>query len=124
LSIAHYADEVINYLHDNGFEYAEPDAKGGTFPGGILMDLGGGQRVAFFLPSEDHREAVKSLEAYLDEVYPGRHQIDLPAVKADYGRILRAHVRVDAASSYDDAPRPASRPHDDHLPVLADGAAA
>jgi hypothetical protein len=92
LSIAAYAVQVVNFLHDQGFEYAEPDAKGGTFPGGILMDLGGGQRVAFFLPTDDIESSRKSLAGYLDDVYPSGHNLD--NVSRTGGGLLMAHVRL------------------------------
>lgn len=92
MTIAAYAVQVLNYLHDNGFEYAEPDAKGGTFPGGILMDLGGGQRVAFFLPTDDVDTARKSLGGYLEEVYPAGHTLK-PHHKT-YNGLIMAHVHL------------------------------
>lgn len=94
MSIAAYAEQVITYLHDNGFEFAEPDPRGGTFPGGILMDLGGGQRVAFFLPTDDLDVAIRALRGYLDDVYPVGH--DLSRLVRD-GGLLSVYVYLNEA---------------------------
>lgn len=103
MSIAAYAEQVIGYLQDNGFEYAEPDRKGGTFPGGILMDLGGGQRVAFFMPGAEIEEAVRSLKGYLEDVYPAGHRLAPMSVRA--GNITRLHVYVEDGLYFDEPER-------------------
>lgn len=77
MSISGLAAQVQSFLWDRGFEYAAPDARGGTFDGGILMDLGGYQRMAFFMPTdaEGTDAAEKSLVVYLEDIYPGKHDV-------------------------------------------------
>jgi hypothetical protein len=72
VSLQNYADRIVNYLHDQGYTYAVPDARGGRFKGGILMDVGAGERVAFLLPTDNYEVPLRSLRGYLDDLYPGR----------------------------------------------------
>lgn len=75
MSIANYATHVIAYIQRNHGGAAQPDPRGNTFLGGILMDLGDGKRVAFLLPSDDMIAARRSLVGHLEDIYPAGHQI-------------------------------------------------
>jgi hypothetical protein len=96
LSIADYAQQVLDYLYDNGFEYADQDHRGPTFPGGILMDLGGGQKVAFLLPTHDLDAAVTNLRGHLETIYPQGSTLDPTGPVREQG-IIRLHVRLNVA---------------------------
>lgn len=75
MSLQNYSDRIVNYLHDQGYTYAAPDPRGGMFKGGIIMDVGGGERVAFLLPTENLDIPMRSLRGYLDDTYPGREWV-------------------------------------------------
>lgn len=95
MSIADYAQRVLDYLYENGFEYADQDPRGPVFQGGILMDVGDGQKVAFLLPADDIGPALRSLHAHLEDIYPSGHTLSA-AVKD--GGITRVHVRLNEST--------------------------
>ena len=94
MSLENYADRIVNYLHDQGYHYAAPDPRGGLFKGGILMDVGTGDRVAFLLPTDNVEIPLRNLRAYLDDLYPGR---DWVVDQPDYGGGVTT-VKVSAPS--------------------------
>jgi hypothetical protein len=74
LSIETYGARCREFLAQYGFQ-SEPDPRGPTFDGGILVDLGEGVRVAFFMPHRDLDEAVDSLRGHLENIYPSGYQL-------------------------------------------------
>lgn len=96
MSIALYAQQVLDYLYDNGFEYADQDPRGPVFSGGILMELGGGQKVAFILPDYDLDVALNNLGGHLETIYPQGHTLDPTGPVRERG-IIRIHVRLNTA---------------------------
>jgi hypothetical protein len=60
------------------------------------MDLGGGQKVAFLLPTDQLDAALASLRGHLETIYPQGATLDPGGVVRDRG-VLRIHVRLKAA---------------------------
>lgn len=102
LSIADYAQDVLDYLYAQGFEYADQDHRGPTFKGGILMDLGGGQRVAFLMPGAPIDETLANLRGHLETIYPQGAALHPGGVVRD-GVVRRIHVHLKQAELPADA---------------------
>jgi hypothetical protein len=99
VSLQNYADRVVNYLHDQGYTYAAPDPRGGKFKGGILMDVGNGERVAFLLPTDELEPVLRSLQGYLDDVYPNHNRVLSPPERGGGVITVRVNMTADLAES-------------------------
>ena len=79
MSLQEYADHVRDYLVSHGWRGATPARIGGTFKGGILMDVGNGELVAFLLPSfapaVTEPVARQHLQNRLSVWYDGEYQM-------------------------------------------------
>lgn len=74
MSIDAYGARCREFLATYGFN-AVPDPRGPAFDGGILVDLGDGVRVAFFMPHHDLDDAVDSLRGHLENIYPSGFEV-------------------------------------------------